>query len=267
MGKPWVDGAIEGVNGVARVFIPECSPCYECTLGEADWAILEKRMSCNMLTREEMEDGKTPTTPTTSSVIAGIQVQEAIKLLHGMPVLQGRGYIFEGLNHSSYTVNYTLNEECQSHETYSSIVKFNGESRTTTLKELFEFAKSHLGVNEKTVIEFSRDIIWKLSCRNCNVEEELYVPVGSISYNNGMCHSCGKIREVITTHSYSGNEDFGNKTISEMGLPLFDVFTGRNQNKSIQISIEGDKEQILKGLSGEDSTVWENVKSIYLNER
>ena len=65
MDKPWVDGAIEGVNGVARVFIPNSSPCYECTLGEADWAILDKRMSCNMLTREEMEGGKSPTTPTT----------------------------------------------------------------------------------------------------------------------------------------------------------------------------------------------------------
>ena len=37
MGRPWIDGAIEGINGVARVFPPGEPPCYECTLGETDW--------------------------------------------------------------------------------------------------------------------------------------------------------------------------------------------------------------------------------------
>ena len=52
MSKPWIDGAIEGINGVARVFLPGQAPCYECTLGETDWAILNKRMSCNLLALE-----------------------------------------------------------------------------------------------------------------------------------------------------------------------------------------------------------------------
>src|SRR5208282_4324262 len=51
--RPWIDGAIEGINGVARVFLPGQAPCYECTLGEVDWAILQRRMSCNLLAHEE----------------------------------------------------------------------------------------------------------------------------------------------------------------------------------------------------------------------
>jgi molybdopterin/thiamine biosynthesis adenylyltransferase len=51
MNRPWIDGAIEGINGVARVFFPGQPPCYECTLGETDWAILDKRLSCNLLSR------------------------------------------------------------------------------------------------------------------------------------------------------------------------------------------------------------------------
>jgi adenylyltransferase/sulfurtransferase len=101
VGRPWIDGGIEGLNGVARVFLPGIPPCYECTLGEVDWAILEKRMSCNLLTRAEMLNGKTPTTPTTASVIAGMQVQEALKLIHGLPTLKGEGFVFEGINHTS----------------------------------------------------------------------------------------------------------------------------------------------------------------------
>ena len=59
--RPWIDGAIEGINGVVRVFLPGLAPCYECTLGEVDWALLQKRMSCNLLMLEPAAEGKIPT--------------------------------------------------------------------------------------------------------------------------------------------------------------------------------------------------------------
>jgi adenylyltransferase/sulfurtransferase len=46
-------------------------------------------MSCNLLVLEPTE-GKIPTTPTISSIIAGLQVQEAVKLIHGLPRQLGR---------------------------------------------------------------------------------------------------------------------------------------------------------------------------------
>jgi adenylyltransferase/sulfurtransferase len=39
LGLTWVDGAIEGLRGLVRVF-PPTGACYECTLGEADRKIL-----------------------------------------------------------------------------------------------------------------------------------------------------------------------------------------------------------------------------------
>ena len=117
VGRPWIDGAIEGINGVARVFLPGQPPCYECTLGETDWAILNRRMSCNLLLHEANPQGRTPTTPTISSIIGGIQAQEAVKTLHGLPTLAGKGYVFEGLHHTSYVTTYTENPDCMSHDT------------------------------------------------------------------------------------------------------------------------------------------------------
>ena len=38
--RPWIDGAIEGINGVARAFLPGHAPCYECTLGETDLSLI-----------------------------------------------------------------------------------------------------------------------------------------------------------------------------------------------------------------------------------
>jgi adenylyltransferase/sulfurtransferase len=78
--RPWIDGAIEGINGVVRAFLPGIAPCYECTLGEVDWALLEKRMSCNLLMHEASTEGKVPTTPTISSIVAGIRSRKPSNL-------------------------------------------------------------------------------------------------------------------------------------------------------------------------------------------
>ena len=44
--KPWIDGAIEALNGFARVFTPPEGACYECTMTELDWKLINKRKSC-----------------------------------------------------------------------------------------------------------------------------------------------------------------------------------------------------------------------------
>src|SRR5689334_3486263 len=173
MNRPWIDGAIEGINGVARVFLPGVPPCYECTLGEVDWEILNKRMSCNLLLLENDTEGKVATTPTISSIIAGLQVQEAVKLLHGLPVLAGKGFIFEGLNHTSYRVEYTENEACMSHYTFGEVVALPCASRTMTLAQLLERARKDLDTS-RVIFEFSRDIIHKLVCPGCGREEDVF---------------------------------------------------------------------------------------------
>ena len=147
--RPWVDGAIEGINGVVRVFVPGAPPCYECTLGETDWALLERRMSCNLLLAEADVQGKVATTPTISSIIAGVQVQEAMKLIHGLPTLAGRGYIFEGLNHTSYVVAYTANADCMSHYTFGRVIRLKERSSDLTLEQLRERARRDLHSAER----------------------------------------------------------------------------------------------------------------------
>jgi adenylyltransferase/sulfurtransferase len=265
MDRPWIDGAIEGINGVARVFLPGQVPCYECTLGETDWAILERRMSCNLLTREEMLGGKTPTTPTTSSVIAGIEVQEAVKLLHGLPVLAGRGFVFEGLQHSSYVVEYTENADCLSHETFRDLIEFSGTSAETTLETLYGFARQRLGVDGAVTLEFSRDVIRQLRCPRCEIAEDLFVPVGSISAAEGRCAQCTTMREVVTAHNFTGNEPYATRTLRELGLPPFDVFTARSGSREIQILIAGDREAVLGPLSPFAPTIWAQARANYEN--
>jgi molybdopterin/thiamine biosynthesis adenylyltransferase len=246
--RPWIDGAIEGINGVVRVFLPGAPPCYECTLGETDWALLEKRMSCNLLAFDPAPAGKIPTTPTISSIIAGIQVQEAVKLIHGLPTLASKGYIFEGMNHSSYVVEYTENADCMSHYTVAKIVRLAERSPDMTLEQLRIRAQADLDADE-VVIEFSRDVVQKFVCPSCNGEEEKFAAQGSIPFEASRCPRDGQLRAVISVHSYSGVEDFGSRRLSDLGLPLFDLFVARHGEREIGYIPYGDAPEVLGSLS------------------
>lgn len=248
--RPWIDGAIEGINGVARAFLPGIAPCYECTLGEVDWAILEKRMSCNLLLHEDVTEGKVPTTPTISSIIAGIQVQEAVKLIHGMPTLSGSGFVFEGLNHSSYRVEYTENPDCMSHYTLADIVALAESSSDLTLQQLWRRAAADLQ-SEQVTIEFSRDVIHKLACPGCGEEQEIFAPAGSVSYEAGRCPKDGQMRVVHAIHGYDGTQSLGSRKLVELGLPLFDIFTARAGDREIGYLLNGDAESVLGPLAKE----------------
>jgi molybdopterin/thiamine biosynthesis adenylyltransferase len=246
--RPWIDGAIEGINGIARAFLPGQAPCYECTLGEVDWAILERRMSCNLLAHRKDSEGKIPTTPTISSIIAGIQVQEAVKLLHGLPTLAGKAFMFEGLNHSSYTFDYTANLDCMSHYTLAVIVRLPEASGDMKLRDLWLRAKSDLQA-EDVVIEFSRDVIEKFVCPACKQEQSVFAVAGSIDYEDGACPHDGERRVVQTIHSYSGQETHGDRLLSELGLPLFDIFVARRGEREIAYLMSGDAAAVLGPLA------------------
>jgi len=252
MNRPWIDGAIEGINGVARVFLPGQAPCYECTLGKVDWALLNRRMSCNLLLREAEPAGKVPTTPTISSIIAGIQVQEAVKLLHGLPTLASRGFVFEGLNHTSYVVEYTENPDCTSHYTLENIVRLPQRSSELTLHGLHERACLDLG-SQQVTIEFSRDIIASLDCPTCKESQQLMVPIGSVSNDEGRCPHDGQMRVVRTVHSYEGTSELGTRTLDQLGLPIFDLFIARSASREIGYLLAGDEPFLLGPVAREVS--------------
>src|SRR5215831_12857422 len=250
--RPWIDGAIEGINGVARAFLPGTAPCYECTLGEVDWQMLEKRMSCNLLVLEQTAEGKIPTTPTISSIIAAIQVQEAVKLIHGLPILAGKGFIFEGMNFFFYDVDYTENEECMSHYTIPEIVHLPETSKELTLETLRQKAQTDLA-SSNVVIEFSRDIVQKFVCPACGETTDQFAPVGSIAFEQAHCPKDGQLRTVVTTHSYSGESVLGGRPLSQLGLPLLDAYTARHGDREIAYVPYGDSREVLGPLAAENA--------------
>lgn len=253
LGKPWIDGAIEVVQGVARMFVPPDGPCYECTMSELDYRLLSIRRSCALLSRDDLLEGKVPTTPTTASVIAGIQVQEGVKWLHrdrGLPVLAGRGFIFNGLNHDSYTVEYQRRKDCPAHFTFDSVVSLDRSIYDTTPRDLLCMARERLGAD--AVVDLERELVTGLRCLPCGTFERRFGRLSQITEADARCPSCGQVRDPELIHAFYGHEDFLDVPLAELGLPPYDVVTFRAGMNLQPCLLTGDRAEALGKLAGDD---------------
>lgn len=247
VGKAWIDGAIERLDGVARVFDAATGPCYECTMSDVDWKMLEARRSCALLTREEMDQGKVPTTPTTASVVAGIQTQEAVKLIHGMQTLSGQGFVFDGMYHQSYTVNYSRLDDCPAHESFESVEELSLKTAETRVGDFLERVRSDVG--PQAVIEVNSDLLESLTCMSCNKTEPLHDSLGKVSETRGRCPDCGENRTPNVYHTISNQSGLLDCTLTELGVPAWDILTGREGLKQKHYEFSGDREQVLGSLA------------------
>ncbi len=248
-GKVWIDGAIERLDGVARVFDPATGPCYECTMGENDWKMLEARRSCALLSRGEMEQGKVPTTPTTASIVAGIQVQEAVKYLHGLDVIAGQGFVFDGTHHQSYLVSYTRKEDCPAHEADESVELLPGGAADTKVGDLLERVRSDLG--PAAVLEAGRDLLGSLRCESCNEEEPVFASLGRVTEAQGRCPRCGQPRTPSMFHTIDGRRpELLDMTLAAIGIPPWDVLVGRAGWERRSYELDGDRASVLGPLVG-----------------
>jgi hypothetical protein len=57
------------------------------------------------------------------------------------------------------------------------------------------------------------------------------------------------MRAVVTAHSYSGTEPFGNRTLDQLGLPIFDVFLARAGEREVAYLLAGDEQAVLGQLA------------------
>lgn len=264
LNKPWIDGAIEVIQGTARVFDPS-GPCYECTMSETDWRLLQMRRSCNLLSRAEMVAGKTPTTPTISSIVAGVQAQEAVKLIHGLPTLAGKGWVFDGFSTEAYTVEFQRKDDCLSHDALDDVLELDARASEITLAELLAEARRVLGPTAE--LELPRDVLHKLVCPTCGQEESMFVSLGRVAADAAWCPACRRNgqdmrREVVTFYKLRGSESFLGKTPAEIGVPPYDILIGRvsgataSENRTVGLELSWDAEDVLGPLWDGPALEW-----------
>ena len=243
MGKPWVDGAIQELLGLVRVFVPGEGACYECTLTEQARRDLALRYSCPLLARQNVLLGKVPTTPTIASIIGAMQSQEALKLIHDMDVEAGKVIHYNGLTNLMHTTAYTAREDCESHWIYGDITELPLRAETATLAELLQIIRIDLG--DESVIELDQEIVTALECLTCKTSENIVSPMSEVSFEAAHCPNCGHMREVKMNHLITGDEPFLHHTLASVGIPPLHILRANNTEEYRFYELTGDLKETL----------------------
>jgi adenylyltransferase/sulfurtransferase len=235
--------------GIARVFNPAEGACYECTMNETDRKLVAERRSCAMLARDIVESGHVPTTAVAASLIAALEVQEAIKILHGQPAIVGEGVHVNGLWGETSRVKYPRRDDCSGHENLGPVTPLGLASDAVTFEELVARAERELG--DGAVLELSRDVTVSLECTRCGTREPRYEVLGVLGEKDAACPSCGEHRvvEFASSVSRDGVVDLS-YTPRRAGLPLFDIVVARQGLEARRAWLfDGDAAAVLGPLS------------------
>jgi molybdopterin/thiamine biosynthesis adenylyltransferase len=239
LGLTWVDGAIEGLRGLARVFLPD-GACYECTLGETDRAILAQRRACALLSPEDMTTGKVPTNATTAALVAALQVQEAVKVLVGRPdllALRNSALVFTGDTLETYHLRYTEDEFCQSHDRYETLRAFPVTDETT-LADIAAAGAASLGALD--ALELEDDLITAARCSFCEHTTSVLRIRSALQHGDGLCPRCKEQLTLDARRTLAPDDELLAVRIALIELPQQDVLTVRHGGRRMHFALRLD---------------------------
>lgn len=247
-GKPWVDGALAESTGAVRIFVPPDSACYECMLSNADYREMNLRFSCQGVVVQGVAEVRITTTPTVASIIGAMQVQEALKMLHGQSALAGHEILYDADNHSLQMVQVKRRPGCLGHSTLGRIVDV-AEFRAghTTAEELLARAQSDLGRDAR--IELDREVVLGKRCPHGHKNPEMFGPTFRLHDRDIACQVCSEECTLTTTHVIENQSLHLGATLSEWGLPPGHVVRARYARESLYYELTGDIAEVLPWLT------------------
>ena len=256
---PYIDGGLKGIDGGVKIFGPPYNVCFDCITNDSLRNEAWKRFSCLKLrTRDDSGFEPTgPTSPTISSIIAGFQVQIAIRYLHGIQIPVDKKLSIFGNIDDFGLFQLFKKDECPTHNNYdripeNEIVGINRRSSEMTVGDLVEVVQKDMG--NSATIDLDYDLITHVSCKKHKINKPILKKRGSLFVDEVECPECKKEgkkdNDLLMRQNFINQIDrcvnFLNLTLKEIGTPLYHIFEAKNfvDEKYVYkyYEINGDKE-------------------------
>ena len=102
------------------------------------------------------------------------------------------------------------------------------------------------------MVETNNDLLSGLYCPECDVEQPLLTSLGRVTEQQGRCPDCDTARVPRTWHTLDGSEAFLDSTLSELGIPPWDVLAGRAGTRQVFYEFAGDRAEVLGPMADDD---------------
>ena len=235
VGKTWIDGSIENMTGVVKVYSPGIN-CYECNLSREEFNNIMLRTGCADVVRAQTSAGRVATTPISASIVGAMQAQEAMKIIHtsdGEPTpfktLSGKMWRFEGMTNTINTYKYSSwKNNCPAHERWTEIIQCDELSADTKVKEVLEKLKKILNVSVVEINMRNNKFIDKIISDRPEKEFVLHIPESKLEDTIQSNEELRKLsyRTIFHKCFYENiDESFPYMELSliEIGIPRYDI--------------------------------------------
>ena len=235
VGKTWIDGSIENMTGVVKVYSPGIN-CYECNLSREEFNNIMLRTGCADVVRAQTSAGRVATTPISASIVGAMQAQEAMKIIHtsdGEPTpfktLSGKMWRFEGMTNTINTYKYSSwKNNCPAHERWTEIIQCDELSADMKVKEVLEKLKKILNVSVVEINMRNNKFIDKIISDRPEKEFVLHIPESKLEDTIQSNEELRKLsyRTIFHKCFYENiDESFPYMELSliEIGIPRYDI--------------------------------------------
>jgi len=261
-GVPWIDGGIGDMEGEVNGYQLNKN-CYECSLTDDELKELkETRMSCAGVTREHEKRGRVATTPVSASIIAAIQVQEAMKMIHKddnenglFTPLIGTMFRYEGMHpYADVFECTTYKEECVAHEQWDNIIEIASLSADMTVAKSLSVIKEALQVENVEINMRNNRFIAKLETRSDRKTFSPMLPESMISdyiKASDELETYSFMEGGLYQHAFENiNEEFPypHLTLKQIGIPCFDVLQVTTEKGYAFVELSADREYYKEAL-------------------
>ena len=251
-GKTWIDGSIENLTGVVKVYTPGVS-CYECGLSREEFNNIMLRTGCADVVRTQTSAGRVATTPISASIIGAMQVQEAMKIIHteeGQPVpfktLSGKMWRFEGMTNAVNVYKYSSwKNNCPAHERWDNVVRGENLSANMTIAQILGELKQLLDVDVLEINMRNNKFVEKIISDKPEKEFDIRIPESQLDNYISSNEELRKLSYRTLFHKcFIENIDeyfpYMEMSLKEIGIPLFDILQVSTNKGQFFVELSAD---------------------------
>ncbi len=236
-GVEWIDGGISDFHGLIARYSPAGGACYECNFTQATYARFNRRYSCPFGLLSNQDEQKVPTTAITTSLIASLQVQQALMAIHGMSEGLGPGERLMVYLKPFGMVRDKLpyNSECLAHEALPDDIPLLDCSPRSSGQEAILSARQILPGCRAFALR--HDFVASFECPVCQERQPVLRPKEKVYQAEARCPKCGSQRTPEILSSIEIDSPLAQLPLAQLGLPPREILGFTNGTEEVYLQI------------------------------
>ncbi|MET8700775.1 ThiF family adenylyltransferase [Kitasatospora sp. NPDC004723] len=245
-GRLMIDGGLTTWEGTVQLFGPDTAdapqPCFACGLSSADVEELALRQSCLAYERRALAEGGVPTTPTLTSAVAALMVQEALKHLHrdrhDQQLALGRELRLDMANCRFWNHALPIDPDCVLHREPAAPDAAAGPGAGDSWRKVLEHCRASARLPEG-VLQLPARLLLGWECPVCGRSEQ--VMRAHAADGPPVCPHCDA--DVIPRFAahVEGGEPWIDLSPAEMGVPPWTWIELRAEGAVVTFELSGDR--------------------------